>query len=156
MGYQGGAPTCVLFLWPLPHLPCFSVTLPLPWADHPEANAAFGQSLLPCVSGLSLIHSLLFQNPCNCPMAHFHKHKHTQYLSLKKNPLLIYSCIIFTFLPIPNQMSLLSGVFNTFSSESSLDMLSLIVFARHFNTKSKHNQTDQPTKGSGLGSRVRT
>ena len=52
---------------------------------------------------------------------------------------------MFTPPPVSNPLSHLTGVFNTFSSNEALDLLSLMMSVRHFHAKSKYNQTGQTT-----------
>ena len=74
----------VVFWGPLPHLPCFSVTLAVSWADPMEANGACGQSLLRMFPGyhwytmrsfriLVTVQWLIFTNTRTLSIHHFKK-----------------------------------------------------------------------------------
>lgn len=81
------------------------------------------------------------------PIAHSHKQKHTQYLPFLKFTFNFFVHCLY-FLPHLNQMSLPVGAFRT-ASGFFLLLLSVMMFVKHFNKKSKHNWTNQPKTMTG-------
>lgn len=91
------------------------------------------------------------QNRCNSPVnGSFPQAKSYVVFAVFRNSLFIFPCIIFTFFPIWIKwwMSLPIGAFNT--SGYFLHLLSLMMFVKHFNKKSRHNWTNQPKTTTGL------